>query len=279
MDGSQGYRTDCDKLDVASAKNATNNCSDKISFKIRKMKKELRMLAIVKSMAFLGFLFAAHGALAEVCYEEVKVPASLGCSTTDSRSADFALGCKQTGDSVELVEVKCPPPQAKWVNVTQKTFNTGPERTPSHASICSSVGMVPAKINGGVCASGTHRPDQGGDWSSINFKHSTTGAFGTVGTAMTKQTYQTDLNGKITGRTMIGYGRSCNKDRCLVYERVNCRGGENGSDYSNCDQLLTGYLHEGLFCTPMDGNTKSNGKNLRETDAVVAVACEFADTK
>lgn len=43
----------------------------------------------------------------KTCYTEIKVDASLGCDTTDSKSADFSLACSHEDAGVEKIPYDC----------------------------------------------------------------------------------------------------------------------------------------------------------------------------
>jgi hypothetical protein len=125
---------------------------------------------------YIGALFvatlAANTAFASgICYEDVEVPPSLGCASSNSISADFTSGCSYNGPTTERRVVPC---AEKWVEAVGNT--------PTHVNTCSRVGLSPTNINGDICASGTMRPAAGSNAASINYKYGKQGSLGSGGT-------------------------------------------------------------------------------------------------
>jgi len=141
------------------------------------------MKSILLTAAFLSL--SAYSALAtspEICYDYVSTPASVSCNNSDSKSADFSLGCSNTPATTKKVEVPCPETEAgRWVNVKAATYRVTINGTRSnrptsipgttHAQVCASVGLKPANLDGNVCAAGERRPMIGGRWEEINYKY------------------------------------------------------------------------------------------------------------
>jgi len=208
------------------------------------------MKPILLTAAFLSL--SAYSALAtspEICYDYVSTPASLSCNDSDTKSADFSLGCTSTPATTKKVEVPCPEEKGRWVNVKADTFRVTINGTrfnrpaipgTTHAQVCASVGLKPANLDGNVCAAGERRPMIGGRWEEINYKYGKKG----------------------DGNKFDGGNRPQ-----LVQSQTCTTGGRD--DGNRCPTETVPYIVS-YFC--YDSWTKN--KNFTRQDAVVAWYCE-----
>lgn len=191
----------------------------------------LALLTIAASSLF----YAGAVQSAEKCYEDVYVPASFECATTNSKSADFTNGCKPVSAHYEKKEIECP--TARWVNVIADT-RVRLDGTPvTHSQMCAKYGMKPAVSEGKICASGERPARQGNGWESIIYKYGTKGGG----------------NGNVGG----------DKFEDVQYQYGGYSGGDNGYD-----QPIQNY--RGTMCY----NYSMGRKNHTPEDAVIAVFCE-----
>lgn len=122
------------------------------------------------TLSILMALPATEAAAAK-CYEDIDVPASLSCASSDSMSADFANKCTIQTATTKKVEVEC---KGTWVNITHSV----PDQT--RAQVCATKGMTPTDINGQVCASGERRASGGA--GAVSYRFGTWGSVATGGT-------------------------------------------------------------------------------------------------
>ena len=128
------------------------------------------MYRILAGLALTTALLCSGSAMAaEKCYEAVLVPASMSCSTSNSKSADFTNGCKPVDAHYEQKEIECQ--VGRWVNIIAETkIGTYGDHV-TQAQACAAYGLKSYNINGKTCASGERTPTQGTGWESINYKY------------------------------------------------------------------------------------------------------------
>jgi hypothetical protein len=107
-------------------------------------RKNMTILKLSVATAILSFVAFGAANAAEVCYEDVRIPAHYDCNGSSSKSADFTTGCRQYPDEIKKVEVECPPRPAVWLPA-------GPLK--SQTEVCKAAGMVITDIDGIVCGS------------------------------------------------------------------------------------------------------------------------------
>lgn len=198
-----------------------------------------------------AFLFGASNAGA-ACFEEVYVPEVLDCSTNGEKQfADFSKGgCSFTPSRIDTVETECP---YTWVNIPQQTYQASTATAePTQASVCSAAGLRPASVDGVVCASGYNRvSDIGDNWASINYRYGKSGSNTSGGTQIKQSMTYVNEYGATPEYGYGGYDGTrviCKSGDCYREVRY-CRGGENGSDNSNCNWEFYGYEKRTTTCT------------------------------
>lgn len=148
----------------------------------------MRMRAILAGMAMA--LAMAGGALAaDKCFDEVPGEPVLACNGQAwSNSADFADACAWENGPNVLVEVECPPGEAMWVPTVMETASnalrgqldgkpmSNSVSVPLHEWHCAQHGMIPASVDGQICASGLNRPTKGSGWERIVYPWAPAGA-------------------------------------------------------------------------------------------------------
>lgn len=101
------------------------------------------------------------------CYETRLVQGSISCNANNDNSADFGRGCASTTNGFQEVEVECP--AGEWVNISIDTRLHDDGNRMTQAYLCKLHGMVSAKNNGKVCASGQRPAASGTGWDGINY--------------------------------------------------------------------------------------------------------------
>ena len=145
-------------------------------------------LRIILGAAAAVFMAGSALAAEDKCFEEVPGEPVMSCTGQAwSNSADFADSCSWVPGPNVLLEVECPPGDAVWMptvmmtasNVERRKIDGVPQGNhspvPLHEWHCGQHGMVPASVDGQICASGNNRPKTGAGWESIGYPYASKG--------------------------------------------------------------------------------------------------------